>query len=99
MAAKNGRTTIKLDPEVLAQAKQDAAAAGITLSAFIQARLLQGRSSSVARDSAEYVPLPSFSSGAPYELTPERIHEIQEEEDLEYARRFRSGGFGDSESQ
>lgn len=94
MAAKNGRTTIKIDPEVLAEAKRQAASQGITLSSLIEERLLQGQTAREPNVGQKYVPLPSFSSGStPHTLTPQQLREVQAADDLAYARKFKFGVF------
>lgn len=87
MAAKNGRTTIKIDPEVLSNAKRDAELAGLTLSAFIERALRRRRSQSEAP--SQKIDLPSFDLGESLvDLSPTGIKELFAQEEIDRLRRI-----------
>ncbi len=88
------RTTIELPDELYRTLKTRAAISGVTMRELIQGLIEQGLRQTEGRAGSgahrdEPLPVAIPARGIPITLTPEDIHRLEEEEDLErYERSF-----------
>ncbi len=86
------RTTIELPDELYRTLKTRAAISGVTMGELIQGLIEQGLNRTEGRTAAaglgdEPLPVAIPARGIPITLTPEDIHRLEEEEDLERSER------------